>query len=253
VEPNWSQVGVYGEGWILRRNGRVLSPATSGDEGRPPSGINYERLYDFRFRQVDQRSRQAVWNEIAAVIYERLGRPRRVLDPAGGRGEFLNAIPADERWLVDIVSHRESSMDPGVKVVIGSVFEVALPEHYFDGIFVSNLLEHFPTQDAIAAFLTRMRHALAPNGVLAVMGPNFKYCAPDYFDCADHTLALTHISVQEHLYAAGFRVTDVVPRFLPFSFRSVLPASPILTRTYLRLPVLWRLLGKQFLELAMPD
>jgi SAM-dependent methyltransferase len=231
---------------------RVSHPTSSGDEGRP-SGFNFERLYDFRFRKVDQRSRQAVWNEIAAVIYERLGRPGRVLDPAGGRGEFLSAIPADERWLVDIVDHRESSMDQGIKVVIGSVFEVALPKHYFDGIFVSNLLEHFPTQDAIAVFLTRMRQALAPNGVLAVMGPNFKYCAPDYFDCADHTLALTHISVQEHLYAAGFRVIDIIPRFLPFSFRSSFPASPVLTRTYLRLPVLWRLLGRQFLELAMPD
>ncbi len=237
----------------MRREGRVLSHATSRDEGRPPSGFNFERLYDFRFRKVDQRSRQAVWNEIAAVIYERLGRPRRVLDPAGGRGEFVNAIPADERWLVDIVDHDENSMDPGVKVVIGNVFEVALPEHYFDGIFVSNLLEHFPTQDTIAVFLARMRHALAPNGLLAVMGPNFKYSAPDYFDCADHTLALTHISVQEHLYAAGFRVMNVIPRFLPFSFRSTFPASPTLTRMYLRLPVLWRLLGKQFFELAMPD
>jgi hypothetical protein len=84
------------------------------------------------------------------------------------------------------------------------------------------------------------------------MGPNFKYCADEYFDCADHTLALTHVSVEEHLYAAGFRVTKVIPRFLPFSFRGVLPPSPALTAYYLRMPLAWRLLGKQFLVIAKP-
>ena len=56
-----------------------------------------------------------------------------------------------------------------------------------------------------------MRETLAPGGVLALMGPNFKYCANDYFDCADHLLALTHVSVQELLFAAGYKVTEVVP------------------------------------------
>jgi hypothetical protein len=83
------------------------------------------------------------------------------------------------------------------------------------------------------------------------MGPNFRYCARWYFDCADHTLALTHVAVAEHLYAAGFTVTEVVAKFLPYSFRGRLPASPALTRAYLRHPLLWRLLGKQFLVLGV--
>jgi hypothetical protein len=95
-----------------------------------------------------------------------------------------------------------------------------------------------------------MRKTLAPGGVLGVMGPNFKYCARDYFDCADHTLALTHVSVEEHLIAAGFEVRENIPRFLPFSFRSRLPASARLTRLYLRIPLLWRVVGTQFLVLA---
>jgi hypothetical protein len=72
-------------------------------------------------------------------------------------------------------------------------------------------------------------------------------CPREYFDCADHVLALTHVAVAEHLHAAGFSVGAVVPRFLPYSFRGRLPASPVLTRAYLRHPVLWRLAGKQFL------
>jgi hypothetical protein len=86
--------------------------------------------------------------------------------------------------------------------------------------------------------------------VLAIMGPNFKYCAREYFDCADHVLALTHVSVEEHLIAADFELQEIVPRFLPFSFRSRLPASARLTRLYLQMPLLWRVAGSQFLLLA---
>jgi hypothetical protein len=35
------------------------------------------------------------------------------------------------------------------------------------------------------------------------------------------------------------------------SFRGVLPPSPLLTRAYLRVPALWRVLGQQFLVLAV--
>jgi hypothetical protein len=58
------------------------------------------------------------------------------------------------------------------------------------------------------------------------------------------------VAVVEHLYAAGFEVTAVIPRFLPYSFRGRLPSSPALARSYLRLPALWRVLGKQFLVLG---
>ncbi len=223
------------------------------DVGDATPGLDYTRLYDFRFRGVDQRARQAVWNEIARFVWERMGCPRRVLDPAGGRGEFVNAVPGEERWLVDAVDYAQRETSPGVKIVIGDVLSVDLPREYFDGIFVSNLLEHLAGPDAVARFLARMRDALRTGGVIAVMGPNFRYCAREYFDCADHVLALTHVSVQEHLFAAGLTVTDAVPRFLPYSFRGRLPASALLTRAYLRIPLLWRVSGKQFLVLATRD
>ena len=223
------------------------------DEPSPPAnsgGLDYGRLYEFRFRDVDQHARQTVWNEVGPFVWKRMGSPARVLDPAGGRGEFLNAIAAHERWLVDLVDYVHRETVPEVKVVIGDVLSLDLPRDYFDGIFVSNLLEHLPHPDAVAGFLARMRETLAPGGVLALMGPNFKYCAREYFDCADHLLALTHISVEEHLIAAGYEVQEIVPRFLPFSFRGRLPASARLTRLYLRTPLLWRVAGSQFLILA---
>jgi SAM-dependent methyltransferase len=230
----------------------VPEPLKNSASERSMPALDYSRLYEYRFKDVDQHARQLVWNEIAQFLWNRMGRPSRVLDPAGGRGEFVNAVPAAERWLVDVVDYPERQTDPKVRIVIGDLFEIDLPTDYFNGVFASNLLEHFHSPEEVAAFLDRMRDTLAPGGVLALMGPNFKYCARDYFDCADHLLALTHVSVAELLFAAGYEVTEVVPRFLPFSFRSRLPASPALTRFYLRMPALWPLQGKQFLILATP-
>lgn len=217
--------------------------------GLPGAGINYERLYAYRFRDVDQAARQAVWREIARYVHERMGAPERVLDPAAGRGEFITAVPAAERWGVDLV--RQGDIEAaGVRMIIGDVMDADLPEGHFDGVFVSNFLEHLPSQDAVGAALGKLRGAMAPGGRIAVMGPNFRYCAREYFDCADHTVALTHVSMAEHLYAAGFEISAVIPRFLPYSFRGLLPPSPALTSAYLRTPALWRVLGKQFLLVA---
>jgi hypothetical protein len=220
------------------------------EESSVTGQMNYERLYHYRFRGVDQEKRQAVWSEIAAYVYRRMGAPSRVLDPAAGRCEFINAIPADERWVVDTVDYGEFR-DSGVKAIFGDVLDVELPAGHFDGVFVSNFLEHLTSQDAIAVVLGKLCASMRRGGTIAVVGPNFRYCAAEYFDCADHTVALTHVSVAEHLHAAGFEVTAVISRFLPYSFRGVLPASRLLTRAYLRFPVLWRVLGKQFLVLGV--
>ena len=209
--------------------------------------MNFQRLYEFRFRDVDQDARAAVWAEIGPFIHDYLGTPQKVLDPAAGRCEFLNSVPAAERWGVDLVDYAESFAGEGVKIVIGDALELDLPEGYFDAIWVSNFLEHLATQEEVSIFLERMLALLAPGGRIAIMGPNFRYCARDYFDCADHTLALSDVSVAEHLHTAGYRVASVTPRFLPFSFRGRLPTAPRLVRAYLAFPVAWRAIGKQFL------
>jgi len=212
--------------------------------------MNYQRLYEYRFRGIDQDARVGVWREIAGHVYEELGRPDRVLDPAAGRGEFINAIPARERWAVDAVVYEEATYDPGVRSIVSDALKVELPDEHFDGVFVSNFLEHLPTQDTVSAFLERMRAAMAPGGLIAVLGPDFRYCADTYFDCADHTLTFTHTSIAEHLYASGFEPIKIVPRYIPYSFRGRLPPSPVLTRRYLNTPIAWRLLGKQFLVIG---
>ena len=215
--------------------------------------MNFERLYAYRFRDIDQAGRIAVWREIGPHVHDVMGRPQKVLDPAAGRGEFVGAIPAGETWAVDAVSYEEAAHRPETTIITAPIMEAELPEGHFDGVFVSNFLEHLYDQEAIAAFLERMRDKMESGGRIAIMGPNYRYCSDEYWDCADHYVALTHVAICEHLYAAGFEIERTIPRYLPYSFRGILPPSPRLTRLYLKMPIAWRLLGKQFLVIGRKD
>lgn len=212
--------------------------------------MNYERIYAYRFRGIDQADRIEVWKEIAPHVHGLMGRPQKVLDPAAGRGEFIGAVEAGETWAVDGVRYPEASYGEDTTVVISPIMEAALPDGHFDGVFVSNFLEHLADQEAIAAFLEKMRAAMEAGGRIAIMGPNYRYCSREYWDCADHYVALTHLAIAEHLYGAGFEPERVVPRYLPYSFRGLLPPSRRLTRLYLKFPPAWRMLGKQFLVIG---
>jgi SAM-dependent methyltransferase len=211
--------------------------------------LNLERIYRYRFQNVDQAARSSVWAEISNDLHDRLGHPACILDPAAGLGEFIASSPASERWAVDLVDHGLTRLD-GVTVRIAPIQEADLPEGVFDAVFASNLLEHLFSPEDISELLERLLNLLRPGGVLGVMGPNFRYCSREYFDCADHRIALSDRAVAEHLYGAGFEIMSVTPQFLPYSFRSNLPASPRLTRVYLRTPALWKVFGKQFLVLG---
>lgn len=115
---------------------------------------------------------------------------------------------------------------------------------------MSNFLEHLGSQQQVADFLGKMHGPLKPGGRIAIPGPNFKYVFKNYFDFADHTVVHTEEAVAEHLVGAGFTLERVLPRFLPFSFKGRMPVSPWLVRTFLRTPLAWRFLGKQFRVIA---
>ena len=212
--------------------------------------MNFERLYYYRFREIDQDKRAAVWDEIAPHIHGLMGSPDVILDPAAGRGEFVQGAPAKEAWAVDAVAYPEASHKPTTTIVTSQIMDAELPADHFDGVFVSNFLEHLPDQEAIAELLEKMRGTMKPGGRIAILGPNYRYCSKEYWDYADHYVALTHLAIAEHLYAAGFEPKTVIPRYLPYSFRGSLPPSPTLTRMYLNFRPAWRLLGKQFLVIA---
>ncbi len=213
------------------------------------AGLDLKRVYEYRFENIEQSQRENAWKVIARAIGASFfpKDATRLLDPAAGRGEFISNVVASERWAVDLVDQMPDAAKKDVKFIEGDVLSVKLPLGYFDGVFVSNFLEHLESPGHIQKFLKRIHSLLREGGHLVIMGPNFKYAFKEYFDCADHLLPLTDNSVAEHLYAAGFKIERQIPKFLPYSFRSRLPSSPFLIALYLRLPFVWGIFGKQFL------
>ena len=61
--------------------------------------INLDRLYRYRFKGVSNELKEAVWIEISSFLYYEMNKPEKVLDPVAGFCEFINNIPAIERWL----------------------------------------------------------------------------------------------------------------------------------------------------------
>jgi len=212
--------------------------------------MNYNRIYWYRFKGVDKAKKKIIWKEIANFFHQKLGSPEKILDSAGGMCEFINASPSKEKWVIDIEESVKEFVEGDVKTIVGDVLKVDIPKNYFDAVFISNFLEHLSSQQEVAHFLSRMYENIRPGGKIAIIGPNFKYAYKEYFDFADHTVILSELAVEEHLYGAGFELLETHPRFLPLSFRGKLPVHKLLARLYLNMPFIWFLFGKQFLIIA---
>ena len=210
--------------------------------------MNYDLIYEYRFRGITKDEKQKVWTEISRYLYRRMGCPQTVLDPAAGFCEFINSVPASEKWALDQnLTFLEQHAAPGIHTIGGNCLLAELPEEYFDAVFVSNFLEHLRDVEEIVVFFSKVQQWLKEGGLFVVMGPNFKYCSKEYFDCCDHRVILTNISVCELGIGSGFQIESSHEKFLPYSFRSRLPARDFLVKSYLNLPIFWRILGKQFL------
>jgi Methyltransferase domain len=212
--------------------------------------MNYNRIYSYRFKSVDKEKKKIIWKEIADFFHKKLNSPEKILDSAGGMCEFINASQSTEKWVIDIEDSVKNFVSNDVKTIVGDVLTVDLPKNYFDAVFISNFLEHLHSQEEVAFFLNRMFESMKVGGKIAIIGPNFKYAYREYFDFADHTVILSELGVEEHLYGAGFDLTEAHSRFLPLSFRGNLPVHKLLVKLYLRMPFVWFLFGKQFLIIA---
>ena len=211
--------------------------------------LNLAKVYEFRFAGLSQVKKDATWALVTRWIESKLGNPRSVLDPAAGRGEFIISSRAPERWACDL-SDQRTSWPTGITTRFGDIYKVDLPEKHFDLIFVSNFLEHLATPDDIFQYLLQLRKSLKPDGKLAIMGPNFRFSANEYYDFADHLLPLSDRTVEEHLAAVDMKCERIIPRFLPLAFRSQRFSHPLLVKLYLAVPFFWRFYGKQFFIVA---
>jgi SAM-dependent methyltransferase len=211
------------------------------------------RLYRCRVPDRELAQRAAVWRVLCRAWLSRyIPKQGRLLDVAAGYCEFINNVEAAERVAIDLNPETKRHAAPGVIVheIAAERLGDRVRPSYFDTAFVSNFLEHCRSRSAVLAVLRAVAIALKPGGRVLILGPNFRFVYRRYFDYFDHYLPLTEKSVVEALQLVGFAPEVVLPKTLPFTFRSRLPRWPWLVRAYLRLPWLWRVFGAQFFVVA---
>ncbi|MEG4997649.1 class I SAM-dependent methyltransferase [Microcoleus sp. B4-D4] len=207
-----------------------------------------KKLYANRFDSRQMQAKVALWKVLIDEFLQDYVPPESaVLDIGGGYCEFINQILADKKCLIDLNPDSKLFANSDVKILNIDVLnygDKSVFAEQFDRIFISNFFEHLRNKEELVEIISFCFEALKPSGSLLIIQPNFKYSYKEYYDFIDHQLPITHLSLQELLQTVGFKVEEMIPRFLPFSTKGR-PASPLLLKIYLKLPFLWRFLGGQ--------
>ena len=207
-------------------------------------------LYRFRFPESQRPRKMAIWRVLCENFFQKLigGDDKIVADLACGYGEFINNIKAGKKYAIDVNADARRFLARDVEFCLASADRIeGIGSNTLEVVFTSNFLEHLKSKEECDAVLTEVLRVLKPDGKFIVMGPNIRYLAAEYWDFYDHNLPLSHLSLEEGLVQAGYEVTAVIPRFLPYTTWSALPTHPFLIKLYLSMPIAWRVLGKQYL------
>ncbi|MCC7366860.1 MAG: glycosyltransferase [Chloroflexi bacterium] len=207
-----------------------------------------QQIYRNRFGE-HRNARAEIWRVLVRDFFQAsIKRSDTVLDLGCGYGEFLNHVRCARRIGVDLNPDSASMLDADIEFHHGVVDDLSfLSDHTVDVVFTSNLLEHLPDRATVERTIIEARRVLKPGGHFIALGPNIRFVAGDYWSFWDHRIPISDQSLCELLEVSRFEVVDVRERFLPFTARSALPKTPALVRLYLRVPLAWRILGKQFL------
>ncbi|MFI5052770.1 MAG: methyltransferase domain-containing protein [Acidimicrobiia bacterium] len=211
------------------------------------SGEQLSRLYRERFTESDLEFKAGMWKVFCEEFFQRYVEPTdTVVDLGAGTCEFINAINCANKIAVDLNPDVERNVRDGKAVIASSNSMPEIPTGTVDVVFTSNFFEHLPNKGELVDTLAECHRILRPGGQLIVVMPNIRYLPGRYWDYFDHHLALTHFSLAEALALSGFRPEVVIPRFLPYTIKhSRTPRRLGLVRLYMRVPFVWKLMGKQ--------
>lgn len=210
------------------------------------------RIYKSRFSNTGLEKRDRVWKILCQEFFQSHVPPNSaVLDLACGYGEFVNNIVAAKKYGVDLNPDAPAHLASDVNFRLAAAHDLShIGDDTLDRVFTSNFLEHLPDKAACDTVMKEVRRVLKPGGKFMVMGPNIRYAYKEYWDYYDHYLPLSHLSLVEGLLLAGYEPETVVDRFLPYTMNNATPTADWMIRLYLKIPVAWKILGKQFFVVA---
>jgi len=207
--------------------------------------------YKIRFSKMEHY-RNEVWKILCDDFFSKFILPKyEVLDLGTGWGEFINNIVAKKKYAMDL------NPDSGLRSLNEIIFleqdcsqEWQIQSDSLDIVFTSNFLEHLPQKDLVQKTISEAYRCLKIDGRFICLGPNIKYVNGAYWDFWDHFIPLTEISLSEVLKLEDFEIELIIPRFLPYSMSTGKTPPLFLLKMYLKIPIIWRFFGKQFLVIG---
>ena len=209
--------------------------------------MDIQKIYVRRFT-TDLKFRVEMWKILCNDFFQkRISRNDRVLEIGAGYCEFINNIQAGSKVAVDINPDVKLYAHPDIEIIISDTGHMnMIPDNSINVVFASNFFEHL-TRNQITATFKEVFRTLAPDGKFIVLQPNIRFCSKDYWMFFDHITPIDDRAFVEALEINGFRIMQVIERFLPYTTKSRLPKALILIKIYLRLPLAWRIFGQQSL------
>jgi SAM-dependent methyltransferase len=214
------------------------------------SGDDLEAMYKNRFSDRELVSKRVLWAVLVKDFFQKyVPTDGTVVDLGAGNCEFINQVRARHRIAVDLNPASAAFAQPGVTVFTTRADRMdTVADESVDTVFTSNFFEHLPTKADLGTTLAECRRVTRPGGLIVVLMPNIRYLSGRYWDYLDHHLPLTHLSLAEALELAGYEVVEQRGRFLPYTVKDAkFEVRPWMVRLYLRVPLAWRLLGRQML------
>ena len=213
---------------------------------------NLARLYQHRFQPEALPNKRRIWQVLCRDFFKKfVPANATVLDLACGYGEFINEIPAAKKYAIDLNPDSPHFVSKDVIFYATRADDLSpIADESIDVVFTSNFFEHLPSKDVLNSVFAEIRRILRPGGKVLMLGPNIRYLPGEYWDFYDHHLPLSERSLCEGLVASDFEIERVIPRFLPFTTISRIPQHPLLVAIYLRTPIVWHIMGKQFFVVA---
>lgn len=203
----------------------------------------YQKLYKNRFADTDQR--QQVWHTLVTHFFQRyIDKNDTVLDIPCGYCEFINSIRCRKKIAVDLNPDAKKYKAKDVQFIQASSTKIPLSNNSVDIIFISNFFEHLTREDSKKTIKECYR-ILKNHGRILILQPNIRFCSKDYWMFFDHITPIDDRALEEVFALYKFRLQEKILKFLPFSTKSALPKHTIFIKTYLALPFLWRIFGKQ--------
>ena len=226
-----------------------LDPQKKSSEIRGKKSLhkNLDVLYQGRFskREVEDKSR--IWVILCRYFFQEYVSPNAtVLDLGAGYCDFINNIQCREKLAVDLNDDTPSLAHPDVTVHQASSTNLSfLADESLDVVFTSNFLEHLRTKEEALQTFNEVYRVLKKGGLFLILQPNIRHVGFEYWDFFDHHIPLTDKSLIEGLLIKEFKIKRVISKFLPFTTKSRIPQHPFLVWLYLKVPLVWRVMGKQ--------